>query len=76
VHSAFHFDRMTALEGQRGLEDWLDMFGEKLLAPIPSAQRGQARARIVERLRSDLFRDGVWYADYVRLRFIALREPE
>ena len=54
-----------------GIEDWLDMFGEKLLAPIPAGERAAARQRIVERLRPELYRDGVWYADYVRLRFVA-----
>jgi trans-aconitate methyltransferase len=76
VHSAFHFDRMTALEGARGMEDWLEMFGEKLLALIPAEQRAPARARILERLRPELFRDGIWYADYVRLRFVASRVEE
>lgn len=74
VNSAFHFDRMTPLEGDRGMEDWLDMFGEKLLQTIPPADRTAARRRIVERLRPELFRDGHWHADYVRLRFSATRD--
>jgi hypothetical protein len=71
VTHAFHFDRPTALEGDKGIEDWLDMFGEKLLAGVSGAERRQVRARISDRLRPALFRDGVWYADYVRLRFSA-----
>ena len=71
VTQAFHFDRPTALEGERGMRDWLDMFGTALLAGVPAAERNAVCARIVERLRPTLFRDGTWFADYVRLRILA-----
>lgn len=71
VTHAFHFDRPTPLEGERGLEEWLEMFGSDLLATAPPAERKSVRERIAERLRPVLFRDGVWFADYVRLRVVA-----
>lgn len=71
VTQAFHFDRPTGLEGERGMRDWLDMFGTALLAAVPATERNAVCARIVERLRPSLFRDGTWFADYVRLRVLA-----
>jgi trans-aconitate methyltransferase len=71
VTHAFHFNRPTPLEGERGMEEWLEMFGSDLLATVPAAERSEVRKRIAERLRPVLFRDGVWYADYVRLRIVA-----
>ncbi len=73
VTQASHFDRPTALEGTDGMSEWLDMFGAKLLAAIPEQGRQAVRQRVIERLRPVMFRDGVWYADYVRLRVLALR---
>jgi trans-aconitate 2-methyltransferase len=72
VTEGYHFDRPTQLEGDRAIEDWLDMFGSKLLAGVPSAERPAVYRRIVDRLRPALFRDGGWYADYVRLRVVAV----
>lgn len=71
VAHAFYFDRPTPLEGARGIEDWLEMFGSVLLSPVSPAARNATVARIVERLRPELYKDGVWYADYVRLRIAA-----
>lgn len=71
VTQAYHFDRLTQLEGQRGMHEWLEMFGSGLLAGVPATDRSRVSDAIVERLRPVLFRDGVWYADYVRLRIVA-----
>ena len=76
VTHAFHFDRPTPLEGARGMHDWLEAFGSDLLAAVPAPQRDAVRDRIVERLRPTLFRDGVWFVDYVRLRISAYRTAE
>ncbi len=72
VAEAYHFDRPTALEGERGMHDWLAMFGGPMLAGVEPAGRGRVTDRIVERLRPGMFRNGIWYADYVRLRVRAI----
>jgi trans-aconitate methyltransferase len=72
VLEAYHFDRPTKLEGERGMHDWLAMFGGPMLAGVGAGERPRAVDRIVERLRPALFRDGAWYADYVRLRIRAI----
>lgn len=68
------FDRPTELEaGEDGLEDWLSMFGDGLLAAVPEPDRPAVVADVEDRLREELFADGTWSADYRRLRVRAVR---
>ncbi|WP_218079288.1 class I SAM-dependent methyltransferase [Anthocerotibacter panamensis] len=75
VCAVWHFDRPTALEGEEGLRNWLKMFTPEILQTIPDSVRPDLLTRIEAVLRPRLYRAGVWYADYVRLRFVAIREP-
>jgi len=63
-------DRPTPLPGDVG--GWLDTFAAPFLGVLDESARRSARDAIVERLRCGI-RDeqGVWWADYVRLRFRA-----
>jgi trans-aconitate 2-methyltransferase len=73
VRAAWHFDRMTPLDGS--MEEWLEMFGAKLLAGIPAGSvRRQVIADAVERMRGTLSRNGQWHVDYVRIRVAAVRQ--
>ncbi len=74
VVQASHFARPTKLEGVRGMEDWLEMFGTGLLSHVDPKTREAVVGRIVDRLRPTLYRDGEWFADYVRLRIVAIAE--
>ncbi len=57
-----------------GLEVWLDAFTEDLLGELPPSDRLAARSEVVELLRPVLVDErGIWIADYVRLRFRAVR---
>lgn len=70
--SAWLFDRPTRLEDpDRGLRDWMDMFGNSLLSKLSPADRDALISRMEERLRPVLFRDGSWWMDYRRLRVFA-----
>lgn len=72
--SAALFDRPTLLDrGQQGLALWLEMFGDSFFAGIAAPDLERIIAGVEQRLRSDLFRDGTWYADYRRLRVVALK---
>lgn len=64
--------RPTRLEA--GMGAWLDLFAAPFFAALPADQRAAAREEAVRLLEPSL-RDeaGVWYADYVRLRFLATR---
>jgi trans-aconitate methyltransferase len=58
-----------------GLEAWLDTFTEDFFGALPSPDRVPARTEIVDLLRPILMdEEGVWIADYVRLRFRAHRD--
>ena len=75
VRSALLFDRPTALEdGARGLRTWIEMFRSDLLASLPPDTLPDFLDRMERHLRPVLFRDGVWYADYQRIRVVAVRE--
>jgi trans-aconitate methyltransferase len=65
-------DRPTRL-GQEGLAGWLRMFAGAVLGGLPDGRREGVVADAVERARPVLYRDGVWWADYRRLRFRAVR---
>jgi trans-aconitate methyltransferase len=57
-----------------GMERWLDTFRNGVLDLLPPKERAQAMSETVELLRPMLAdADGNWTADYVRLRFFALR---
>jgi SAM-dependent methyltransferase len=68
VGYAVLFDRPTKLEGVQGLRTWLDMFGTALTEAVPVEQRDGFLAAVERFAAPRLLRDGVWYADYRRLR--------
>jgi SAM-dependent methyltransferase len=72
VRSIELIDRPTPLPAD-GVAGWLRMFGGRILAGIPTSQRSEVIDLAVEGCRPTLLREGVWFADYVRLRFTAER---
>jgi len=57
-----------------GLEAWLDTFAEDFLGILPPSDRAAARREVAELLWPVLMDErGIWIADYVRLRFRAIR---
>lgn len=73
VRMARLFDRPTPLEGANGIEDWIRQFKWYFFDPLPAARAAQALEETVELLRPALFRDGRWWADYRRLRLLAVK---
>lgn len=73
VH-AEHFDRITPLKGDHGMKDWFLMFGGQLLANIFDKEKADILDEVENRLRATHFIDGVWNADYKRIRIIAVKE--
>ncbi len=69
------FDRPTPLEGEQGMRRWVEMFGGAWLGAVPAARREDFFRLIEEQLRPALYRDGVWTADYRRLRVQANSLP-
>lgn len=70
VRSAWLFDRPTVLDGTAGLENWVRMFATFLLDGVDEAVFFQA---LEDRVRGALWRNGAWWADYRRLRLVAVK---
>lgn len=74
VQTLWIFDRWTQLDHpQKGLREWLEMFGSSCFMDVPLSERPAAIERIESRLRPVLWREGSWWIDYRRLRVIARR---
>jgi trans-aconitate methyltransferase len=75
VRALWTIERWNKLEHpERGLREWLEMFAGTWFEGVPAKARGAIVAEIESRLRPSLFRDNAWWADYRRLRVIAIRE--
>jgi len=67
------FDRPTALEGAKGMEDWIRQFKWYYFEGLAPERRRQALDEVIEVLRPILWRGDRWYADYRRLRVEAVK---
>ena len=75
VTHAVHFERPTKLgNGERGLGDWLATFADNVLEPLTQDEQNNVIVDVESQLRSELFRDGNWFADYRRIRIVAIKE--
>jgi len=52
---------------------WLETFAQSFTAAIPESERPSFLREVRGALRPELVQDDVWVADYVRLRFAAVR---
>ena len=73
VNYAILFPRPTKLEGKKGLANWVEMFAGDRLKELTSTAKTVAIERIESQLRPYLYRDGNWWADYCRIRVIAIK---
>jgi len=72
---AVHYDRKTRLEdGEAGITKWLAMFGGPYLKGIPDNEKETIFREVTNLLEPQYNENGQWYADYKRLRFIAVKE--
>jgi trans-aconitate methyltransferase len=67
------FDRPTTLEGERGMRNWVEMFGGDYLKHVSLDRREEFFLRLETELRPGLYSNGCWHADYRRLRIVAHR---
>jgi len=74
INYSAHFSRDTKLEDtQNGIKDWVKMFGSTFLQGIDEAIVEEILTEVQTALHPLLFRDNNWYADYKRLRIIAIK---
>nr|WP_214460573.1 class I SAM-dependent methyltransferase [Flavihumibacter fluvii] len=71
---AAHFDRETQLADDNGIKNWLQMFGQYYLQNLPRETIQDIVNDVEEQVRETNFKNGQWYADYVRLRIAAVKE--
>lgn len=76
IREARLFDRLTPLEGPDGLRNWIRMFRGVCLGSLNEDQKNRLLSAIEDRARPKLFRNGVWFADYRRLRIVAIKKTE
>ncbi|GAA0987821.1 class I SAM-dependent methyltransferase [Acrocarpospora macrocephala] len=70
-----NFDRPTPLDDcPNGAADWVRMFAPSLLEGVPVATVEPLLRRVNELAAPALRRESGWMADYVRLRFAAVRQ--
>lgn len=75
VTSAWLFDRPTKLEGENAIVDWFTIFGEAIKADVEEDCFAEAVKIAQTNLEATQKKDGVWYADYRRLRIVGKRLP-
>ena len=73
VQAAWLFDRPTPLDGEDGLRNWYRMFRKAWLDSLPPAEQETILAQAETRLRGELRHDGRWWADYRRIRVVAVK---
>ena len=74
VTYAVLFDRMTELQGENGLSDWIHMFIKTPFENISEIVQEEIITGTVKKLQKKLFYDDKWHADYVRIRMKAVKE--
>ena len=72
VQQASLFDRPTPIEGERGMEDWIEMFCGSYFKQLSANEAKQKVHELVEYLRPKLYHQAVWTLDYRRLRVVAV----
>ncbi|CAN5704816.1 class I SAM-dependent methyltransferase [soil metagenome] len=74
VTFAAHFDRDTLLKDDNGIINWLHMFGKSFLQGLDDKIIGEILSEVEQLVKPTNFKNNQWYADYVRLRVVAIKE--
>jgi trans-aconitate methyltransferase len=65
--------RPTKLDGENGLRNWVTMFRNNVIQQIPESKLEIFFAALEDAGQKTLYQNGIWVADYVRLRAIATK---
>lgn len=69
------FERLTPLDdGEKGMQNWIKMFANSFLTVFPAEQQISILADIEKQLRRRLYQNSTWFADYRRIRVIAVKD--
>jgi trans-aconitate methyltransferase len=68
------FERPTPLEdGEQGMQNWLKMFANSFFNGLSVDTHMSTLTDIENQLRPTLYKNGTWFADYKRIRVIAIK---
>jgi trans-aconitate methyltransferase len=72
VEALWTMERWNQLDHpEKGMREWLEMFAGDWFEDVPEQAREAIVGEIESRLRASLYCNGVWWADYRRLRLAA-----
>ncbi|HLK29308.1 MAG TPA: methyltransferase domain-containing protein [Puia sp.] len=75
VTYASHYDRETELQDtDNGIKDWIKMFCSSFFKNIDEKIAEKLLDEIQDSLKATNYRNGKWYADYKRLRVVAIKQ--
>jgi trans-aconitate 2-methyltransferase len=75
VTYASHYDRETELKDTaNGIKDWIKMFGSSFFKNMDEKIVDKILTEIQDSIKETNFRNGKWYADYKRLRVVAIKQ--
>lgn len=68
-------DRPTRLkDGEKGLVNWLKMFANSFLYSLSAEQQVSIISDVENQLRPVLYQNDTWFADYRRIRIVAVKQ--
>lgn len=74
VHAEL-YDRPTLLDSKNdGIKDWIEMFGAHFFEGIQQEEKDGILNEVQNQVQPSCYKDGNWYADYRRIRVVALKK--
>jgi len=74
VLMAQHFNRPTELADENtGIKDWISMFGERFFKNVSTKHIEEIKIEVQEKVKSECLINGKWFADFKRIRFVAIK---
>jgi trans-aconitate 2-methyltransferase len=55
------------------MENWIKMFGSQFFSGLSEEQQIEVIRLVEDNLKPTLYRDGRWFADYRRIRVVAIK---
>lgn len=71
---AEHYDRPTELADKNfGIKDWISMFAESFFIEVLENHIEEIKNEVQEKIKDKCLINGKWYADYKRIRIVAIK---
>lgn len=72
---AEHYDRPTELADENsGIKDWISMFAGSFFVGVAQTHIAEIKNEVQENIKEKCLIDGKWFADYKRIRVIAVKQ--